>query len=80
MDFDCYRTYTTPYPSTADALNGYIRGVCSISSQNSSSNKISKIYQCTNKTDAATEYAGMINSYTTMVAIIFYNLVLEELD
>ena len=39
MDFDCYRTYTTPYPSSADASDGYVRGVCS-ASQNPSSNYI----------------------------------------
>ena len=30
MDFDCYRSYTTPYPSSADTSDGYVRRVCSI--------------------------------------------------
>ena len=34
MNFDCCRTYTSPYPSSADTSYGYVHVVYSIASQN----------------------------------------------
>ena len=36
MDFDYYRTNTTPYRSSADTSDEHVRSVCLITSQNPS--------------------------------------------